>query len=248
MNNFLWGVLSIGLISLISLVGVGGLAINKNLIKRITFLLISLAAGTLIGDVFLHILPEIAESGAEWSWGGVVIVGILAFFLLEKLLSWHHHHHVDQSEEECDHSVGWINLAADGLHNFVDGLILAAAFSTSLELGIATTIAVMLHEIPQELGDFGVLMHAGFSRGRALAYNFVSALMAVAGFMLAYAVSSFMETADYLMAFAAGGFIYIAVADLLPELSKDKRWKVGLLQLTTVLIGVGIMWLLTFWE
>jgi zinc and cadmium transporter len=247
------GLVSVLAISLLSLVGIGTLSLKQTLVQRMTFLLISLAAGTLIGDVFLHILPELAEGwSSSESWGLTVIAGIIFFFILEKMLHWHHHHHVDaQTEHAHDHDgkvVGWVNLAADGLHNFIDGLVLAAAFSAGLEIGLATAVAIALHEIPQEIGDFGVLIHTGFTRIRALQFNFLSALFSVVGYLVATFLTGTVLNEQYLLAFAAGGFVYVAVADLLPQLHTDNRWKASLLQLALVLVGIAVMWALTLFE
>jgi zinc and cadmium transporter len=172
--------------------------------------------------------------------------GVLAFFVIEKVLHWHHHQGIEDIEH-ADKPVGKLILISDSFHNFIDGLIIGASYLVSVEVGIATTIAVILHEIPQEIGDFGVLIHAGYSRAKALWYNFLSALFAVAGAIIALIVGSSLEGLMlWMVPIAAGGFIYIALSDLIPELhgQSDKSVRHGALQFFWILIGVLLMVLL----
>jgi len=156
---------------------------------------------------------------------------------MEKFLYWRHCH-----EEKCPvHMFVYLNLVGDGIHNFVDGMIIAASFILSYDLGVATTLAVIFHEIPQEIGDFGVLMYGGLTRRRALAYNFVSALTAVVGALTAYHLAYIQGVEHFLVPFAAGGFIYIAATDLMPELHKRTQAKESLTQLAAILTGIGLM-------
>lgn len=250
MGPILLALISVIIISLISLVGMFALSINTNLLNRITFLLVSLAVGVLLGDVFLHILPEVFE---EYNHGDlglplVVLAGILAFFVFEKLVHWHHHS-VDKENHATVKAAGINNLVADGVHNFVDGLIIGAAFLVDPEIGVATAIAVALHEIPQEIADYGVLLHAGFSRQRALLFNFLSALTAILGLLFAVVLGDNVEGfANIMLVFAAGGFIYIAASDLIPELHKKSNWKHSLLQIVVITIGIVIMMGITLLE
>jgi len=227
-------------VSLISLIGVIALSISESKLKKISFILVSLAAGTLIGDVFIHLLPEAIEGSSEslWLW---VIGGIGIFFILEKIIHWRHCH-VPTSENH-PHPVGIMNLVGDGIHNFLDGALIAGSFLVDVNLGIATTIAVLLHEIPQEIGDFGILIHAGFSRLKAVLWNLISALMAVFGALAVYIFgNSFDYIGEYFIPITAGGFIYIAISDLLPEMRKENRWRHSLVQLLVLAFGVGIMY------
>src|SRR3989344_5721822 len=168
-------------ISLLSFVGVFTLVLKKDFLNKSIFVLVSLAVGALLGDVFVHIIPEMYEGAPNPTMiSFMVIGGILLFFILEKILHWHHHHSSDH-EGENFLPVGRMVLVSDGVHNFIDGVIIAASYLVSIEVGVATTIAVVLHEIPQEIGNFGVLIHAGYTRAKALWYNFLSALTAIAG-------------------------------------------------------------------
>lgn len=245
LDVYTYSIISVLVISFVSFVGLFTLSLNKNLLKKYVFVLVSLAIGALLGDAFIHLLPQAFEKFANplhVSLG--VIAGILIFFFIEKVLHWHHHKS-DEEHEGPPHTTGSLILVSDGFHNFIDGLIIAASYLVSIEIGIATTIAVVLHEIPQEIGDFGVLINSGFSRAKALWYNFVSALFAVAGAVFALAIGQATQTLSiWLLPIAAGGFIYIALSDLAPELHKEKRVGNIFLQLIAILSGVGAMLLL----
>jgi zinc and cadmium transporter len=178
----------------------------------------------------------------------LTIAGILIFFGLEKFLHWHHHGEQEDKELQHIHPVGKLVLFSDGVHNFIDGIIIGASFLISPSVGLATTLAVVLHEIPQEIGDFAVLLHAGYSKARALWLNFLSAILSIAGVVLILVMHKAGAIAEIILPIAAGGFIYIAVADLIPELHKTKETKNSIVQFVAVLTGVLIMALLTLME
>ena len=234
---------AVSLISLLSLSGAMFLVGREALLRRLLIFLIAFAAGALLGDAFLHILPEIAESTGGFDLGTslAILSGVVMFFVLEKILHWHHAH---IPHEEVLHPVAVTNLIGDGLHNFIDGAIVAGAFLASPELGIATAVAVALHEIPQELGDFGILVHAGLKPRRALALNFASALASIAGAIIVILTANAASVEDLLLPFTAGAFVYIASTDLIPELHKEPQMKQSLVQLSGLLIGLGIMFAL----
>ena len=234
----LYTLISVLLISLISFVGVLTLVLKKDLLNKSVFVLVSLAVGALLGDVFIHIIPEAYESAVHPAFISLTIIGgILLFFILEKLMHWHHH----DGEENLLH-VGRMVLVSDGVHNFIDGLMVAASYLVSIEVGVATTIAVILHEIPQEIGNFGVLIHAGYTKAKALWFNFLSALTSVLGAIVALALGSMTETfALWLLPITAGSFIYIALSDLIPELHKRIGLGQGTLQVIAIVVGVGAM-------
>jgi len=234
------------IISLISFVGVIALAMNPEKLKKITVFLVSLSAGTLLGDSFFHLMPEIIEENPEglniWFW---LIGGIIIFFILEKILYWRHCH--IHTSEEHPHHLGAMNLIGDGLHNFIDGFVIAGSFLVSVPLGIATTVAVIAHEIPQEIADFGVLIYAGHTKARALLFNFLSGGIAIIGAVLALAIGmKFDNFINFIIPFTAGGFIYIAMTDLIPELHKETKISKSLAQLIMILIGIALMLLLKF--
>jgi len=232
---------SVIVISLISFIGVLALVPKKEFLNKSVFVLVSLAVGALLGDVFVHIIPESYEELGDPTLISLLIIGgILLFFILEKALHWHHH--TAEHAERHPHHVANIILIGDGVHNFIDGLIVASSYMVSIEVGIATTIAVIFHEIPQEIGNFGVLIHAGYRTSKALWYNFLSALTAVAGAIVALVLGSAVDQfALWLLPITAGGFIYIALSDLVPELNKDLRMRQGVIQVVAIVVGVLLM-------
>ncbi|MEK7105968.1 MAG: ZIP family metal transporter [Patescibacteria group bacterium] len=243
-------ILSVIVVSLISLVGAFLISIKEDFIKKYIFLFVSLAVGALLGDAFIHLIPEGLEKFSNPTiFSLLLIVGILIFFTIEKYLHWHHHSEAEDLEHTV-HPIGKMILLSDGVHNFIDGLIIGSSYIVSIELGIATTIAVILHEIPQEIGDFGVLLHAGFSRMRALWFNFLSALSSVLGVIVVLLLGQMSETLSiWLIPFAAGGFIYIALSDLIPELHKKSDKKIYFfIQIVMIVVGVLAMFLLTTLE
>jgi len=236
------------IVSLISLVGIVTLFFNKNRLEKMLIYLVSLSAGTLLGDAFIHLIPEALEDTENTLSPSIfILVGILLFFLLEKLIHWRHCHEV-----ACDkhpHPFSYMILFGDSIHNFIDGLIIAASFLVSIPLGIATTIAVIFHEIPQEIGDFGSLVYGGFSKLRALVLNLLTALAAILGAILVLVLNFSSENlVKFLVPFAAGGFIYIALSDLIPELKKHSEIKKTLGQIVMFIVGIGIMLTLVFFE
>ena len=250
--SYLYAFISVLIVSGISLIGVSTLSLRAERLRGVLFVFVALAVGALLGDAFFHLLPEaFEESGNIAVTSFLILAGLLTFFWLEKLLHWHHGHHGDIIEiEKEDHikPLGTLILFSDGLHNFVDGLVIGASYLVSIEVGIATSIAVVLHEIPQEIGDFGVLLHAGYSKSKAILYNFISALAAVLGVLVIMLVGESAEHfIGWVIPFAAGTFIYIATADLVPELHKQ-RGSSTVLEFVAILVGVGAMYFLLFFE
>ena len=245
----IYGILSVLGISAVSLIGVVFLFFKSEKVNKCVFPLVGLAVGALFGDAFLHLIPEALENE---TYGYIaplfIILGIVVFFMLERFLQWHHHHTTDEHSHDKELPLGKMILFSDGIHNFLDGIIIAVAYAVSIPVGIATTLAVILHELPQEIGDFGLLVHAGYSKSKALVFNFISSLSAVLGFALAslFVVSdAFLALAS---AFAAGSFIYIAGSDLVPELKSSKVSMRSITEFVFVLLGIGLMYLLLFLE
>jgi zinc and cadmium transporter len=237
METYIYAFVSVGAVSLFSLVGIFTFGLREDILKKYTLVLVSLAVGALIGDAFLHLLPEAFEEASDLRIpSGLVIVGILLFFIFEKFLHWHHH----EGDCESAHPLGKMILFSDGMHNFLDGLIIGASYLVSIEVGIATTLAVILHEIPQEIGDFGVLLHSGYTKTKALWYNFLSALLSVGGVIVIFIIGS-EKFSSWIVPLAAGGFIYVALSDLVPELHRDKgsRGRYFFIQIAS--IGVGVL-------
>jgi len=237
---------SVVIVSFISLVGIFSLAIKQERLSRVLFYLVSFSAGALLGDVFIHILPEIMEGEMALRIGWYILAGIILFFVLERLLMWHHSH---SSHKEEVHSMVYLTIFGDALHNFLDGVAIAAAFLASVPIGVATATAVVFHEIPQEIGQFAILVHGGWSRRKALLYNFFSALTAIFGALVVLLFSkSFAEAPTILLSLGAAGFIYIAMSDLIPELQKEPDTRRSILQLVWMLAGIGVMALLLLLE
>ena len=249
LSVYFYSIASVVIVSFVSLAGIFAISLKEKVLKNCVFLTVSLAVGALLGDAFIHLIPEAFENINKPTLVSVmVIAGILVFFVIEKFLHWHHH---SPSEERAGiiHSSGQMILISDGVHNFIDGLIIGASYLVSIEVGIATTIAVILHEIPQEIGDFGVLINSGYTRARALWLNFLSAVMAVVGVIVALLVADTGKFLTiWLIPLSAGGFIYIALSDLIPELHKTKSVRQSVLQLAVIAIGVMAMLVLLVLE
>ncbi|HEX9608622.1 MAG TPA: ZIP family metal transporter [Candidatus Paceibacterota bacterium] len=249
---------SVVIVSLISLIGIITLSWQERFLQRCLFVLVSLAVGALFGDAIIHLIPEAlsgfdkSESAALW-----VLGGVLLFFSIEKFLHWHHHHSTHGAFEmggtptHAAHKnpLGALIFTADGLHNLIDGIIIGASYLISIEVGVATTLAVILHEIPQEIGDFAILLHAGYSKAYALFINFSSALLAIVGVLIVFTLESASEQfLPAMTALAAGSFLYIAGSDLVPELHKVTRFQESLIQFTAIVLGIALMWALVFLE
>lgn len=231
--------LSVIVVSLISLVGIVTFA-HKKILKNALRIIVGFAAGAMAGAAFLVLLPEAVSTGSSQAVFFFLLLGIIAFFVLENFLHWYHCH-----RGNCDlHRFTYLSIIADAAHNFLDGMVIAASYLVAIPLGVVTTIAVIAHEIPHEVGTFGVLVYGGFTKWRALFYNFLSALTAIVGavfvYMFKFGVGNYYAL---LVAFAAGNFIYIATSDLIPELHKEEKIKKSALQLILFLLGVAVIWL-----
>ncbi len=246
--NSVWfySLLSVLIVSSVSLLGVLTISLKVEVLKKLMIYMISFSAGALLGDAFLHLLPELVEeTGFTPMIGVYVLVGIGFSFFVEKIIHWRHCHHPTTKEHK--HPFAWMNLFGDAVHNFIDGMIIAAAYLVDFNLGVATTLAVVMHEIPQEIGDFGVLIAGGFSKGKALLLNFLTALVSVLGAVVVLSVGgSSPEIIHFLVPFAVGGFIYIAAADLIPELHKETNVAKSICQFFWFVVGVAVMWGLLF--
>ena len=241
METLYWILLSTILISLISLVGIMTLGLRENYLRSLIMLLVSLSAGTLIGGAFVHLIPESLTFFKSEVIFAYVLVGFIAFFIVEHVLKWRHCH-----EKECEiHTFAHMSLFGEALHNLIDGIVIAAAFIISVPIGISTSLAVAMHELPQEFGDFGILIHGGYKKSKALLYNFLIALTAIAGGLFgywAYSLAQLSMTA--LLPIAAGGFIYIGASDLIPEIRKVKDIKKATIHLFAFIAGIALMYIL----
>ena len=242
---WVYALVSVFIVSLLAFIGVFTLTINPRRLEKYLLLLVSFSAGSLLGGAFIHLLPETVEKfgfSIEISW--YVLLGILFSFAIEKLVHWRHCHIPTSTTHP--HPFAYMNLFGDGVHNFIDGLIIGASYVASIPVGIATTIAVILHEIPQEIGDIGVLIHGGFERKRALLVNFATALTAVLGTVIALLLGEITGFIQFLLPFAAGGFIYIASADLIPEIHKECDAKKSLAHMVMITLGMLVMFSMMF--
>ncbi len=227
-------------VSLLSLIGALTTSFNHKSLDRFLHLLVALAAGTLLGNAFFHLLPEgLEHSPSVETFTLTVVLAYCAFFLMEKILHWRHCH-----THNCDtHQYGTLSLVGDSIHNFLDGMIIAAAFLQSPSLGVGTTLAIALHELPQEIGDFAVLLHAGYSRSKAILANLTVAATAILGGLIGYLVGTVSDQFNsILIALALGGFIYISTSDLIPEIRKEPSLKKWLTSFGMFIVGLGIMW------
>ena len=246
----IWGyaLISVLLISLVSLVGVFTLTFKPGRLKDMLIYMISFSAGALFGDAFIHLLPEaVKPAGFTLKISLYIMSGIAVSFIVEKVVHWRHCHLPTTAHHP--HPFAYMNLFGDGVHNFIDGLIIGASYLVSIPVGIATTMAVLFHEIPQEIGDFGVLVHGGFSVKKAMLFNFLVSLTSFAGVILALLMGGFVDgITNFLVPFAAGGFIYIAGSDLIPELHKEVLISKSAKQLLVLALGVFVMYALLIVE
>lgn len=228
-----------GLVSLTALVGALLASMSEAWLRRASSALVAFASGALMGGAFFHLLPEAMSLAGEKALATLAL-GVLSFFALEKWLCWRHCH-----AATCDvHGFTYMTLLGDGLHHFVDGILIAAAFLHNPRLGAVTTAVVVLHELPQELGDFGVLVHGGFSKARALGLNLLVGLTAIAGGLAGYLLTEqSARFQPHLLAFTAGGFLYTALADLIPELHKHREPRRSVTQFAFLSCGLALLWL-----
>jgi len=246
-NIWLYSIISVLIVSFISLIGLLTFSMSyKNLCKILNYF-VSFAAGALIGDVFIHIIPELVENKFTQIISIYILLGILITFIIEKIIHINHVNKPKTVKKYKPYSI--VSLYGDSIHNFVDGMMIGASYLINFHLGLATTTAVLLHEIPTEIGHFGVLIKGGFTRNKALLVNFLSALTAILGTVLSLIIGTGIEEIKiFLIAFTAGHFIYIAGSDLIPELHKEIELKKSIVQFIFLILGISIMYSLLFVE
>lgn len=238
---WIYALLSVIFVSLISLIGIFTFRLNEHVLKKMLIYFVGFSTGGLLGGAFFHLIPEVAETGFSVEIALYILSGIIVFFVVEKFIHWRHCH-VPTSNIH-PHSFAYMNLVGDSVHNFIDGMIIAGSYLISIPLGISTTIAVIIHEIPQEIGDYGVLIYGGFKKTEAIAFNFLTALTAIVGAVVALSLSGYFSASFpiFLASFAAGGFIYIGGSDLIPELHKETKASKSAAQLVSILLGIILM-------
>lgn len=230
--------ISVFIVSAISLIGIVTFLFKIKALDKVFFVLVSFAVGALLGAAFLDLLPEAMKEGDVSRVLGCALAGLIFFLLMENFLYWYHCH-----DRECKvHEFNYLCLMGASVHNFFDGAIIASTYMSGASIGFIATIAIIFHEIPRELGDYGILVYGGFSRWKALFYNFLTALTAFAGAISAYYfLDKFKGYIPYMVSFAAGGFIYISCTDLIPELGKKKILSRSLVQFALILLGIGVI-------
>jgi len=241
---WLYSIVSVIIVSLIALIGIVTIFVKEKHMSNLLLFFVSFSAGALIGDALIHIMPEVVEEyGFTLLISLYFISGLLIFFILEKFIHWRHCH--VPTTKNHPHPFVYMNLVGDALHNLIDGLVIGGTYLVSIPLGLITTLAVIFHEIPQELGEFGVLIHGGFTKKKALLMNLLTALTAIIGVVIALLLGQIGDSFFmFILPFTAGGFIYIATADLIPEMKKECGARKSLVQLAGIVIGIGIMLLL----
>jgi zinc and cadmium transporter len=237
--TLLWIVGSGLLMSAIALVGSVTLVLSERALRRILLPLVAFAAGSLLGGAFFHMLPVALSAGmSDVTVYALILAGFAAFFGVEQFLHWHHCHRAQISHKK---PLTYLILIGDGLHNFLGGLAVAGTFLIDIRLGIVTWLAAAAHEVPQELGDFGVLLHGGWQRRQALFYNVLSGVTFLAGGIIAYA-ASFRLDVSFLVPLAAGNFIYIGASDLIPEIKANPSAVTSAVHFAAFAVGAGLMW------
>jgi len=241
MQPFVYSLLASIIVSFVSLLGIF-LFVGKFKIQRFTLYIVSFAIGSLLGDAFIHLLPESFENIESPLSSILTVSGLILFFLLEKILRWHHCHDPDCHEsDQSSHTVS-LNLIGDTVHNFIDGMLIAASFIVDPKLGFATVAAVVLHEIPQEIGDIGIFLHHGLSLIKTIKLNLISAFASILGVLITFALgNSITNFANYLLPITAGGFIYLAATDLIPELHRHNTTRSSLTQVFFIILGIVLM-------
>ncbi len=245
-NLFLYIFFSLVLISILSLIGIFFLFVRNSKIPFDITYVISFSSGILLGNVFIHIFPKISSTSLKAMFFNpffYVLFGILLYFIIEKFFRWIHCHNGMNGDHK--HHLGFMNIVGDGIHNFIDGIAIASAYLVDTNLGILVTISVVLHEIPQEISDFGILIFSGMSLRKALMWNFIGSLSAIFGGVLVIFGKDFiLEYSSMFLAIIGGGFLYIALSDLVPEIHKESDTKQSIIQISLIFFGIGVMYFL----
>lgn len=241
---WIYAIIGVVFVSLLSLLGAFTLTIKDRILKKILIYFVSFSAGAIMGDVFIHLLPEISKKGGFTPQVSFYFLsGIILSFIVEKAICWRHEHH----EASCGskshiHRFTYMVLLGDAFHNFIDGLIIGAAFLSSIPVGVGTTVAVILHEIPHEIGDFGILVHGGFTKKRAILFNLLTGVTAIIGTVVSLLLNNVIQNSHlFLLSFAAANLLYIAGTNLIPELHKNSNPKQDMIQIISFVFGIATM-------
>jgi zinc and cadmium transporter len=251
MSTVLSIIAATSIVSIFSLSGIYALSLKEKTLHRILFFIVGFSAGSILGAVYFDLLPEAIEMLENDVVYIYVALGFITFFFIERFIYWYHGHGHHEDIEEMSEMSGrantkgfvYLNLVGDAIHNFIDGLVISASFLTSVTVGIATTVAVIFHELPQEMGDYGILIYGGFTRKRALLLNFAVALTVVLGGATSLVIIESVEAlSGVLIALAAGGFIYLGASELVPELHQEKTIGRSIVQFVAFLLGMTLIW------
>jgi zinc and cadmium transporter len=248
--NILYPIISVLIISLISVIFAIPFLLKKKISKKVLLFLLSMSVGVLLSTVFMDFLPEAVSHGYTLGLAIYLLLGFLGMFLLEKFVHYHHSRKCEHADHGHSHAYNLapVNLIGDAVHNFIDGLVIAGSYAVNVTVGIAATISVIFHEIPQEIADFGVLLYSGMSKKKALIFNFLSAATAILGTIVGIILIGRLEGfTEFIIPFAAGNFIYIAASNLVPQLHRECGWKDTLLHILAMLLGIGIIILVTLY-
>lgn len=242
MNTTIYILVSVILVSIVSVIAAIPLLIKKKTSHKVLIFLMSISVGTMLGSVFIHFIPEILETGYTLTTAIYILIGFMTFFLVEKIIHWHHN---KKCEQESGHSHAYhlapLNLIGDGIHNFMDGLVISGSYIVSIPLGISATISIIFHEVPQEIADFGVLLYSGLSKLKAIVFNLLSALTAVLGAIAGILLTKQEGFNVFVIPFAAGSFIYIAASNIVPELHRQCKLTDTIIHIIAISLGIGLM-------
>jgi len=252
-----YSIISVSIVSVASLVGILALSIGEETLHKVLFIFLGFSGGAILGSALLDLLPEsielISEIGNEFNVFIYITIGFLTFFFIDRYVYWYHGHgHKNEIEDECKmrrnvelKSLRALNLIGDAIHNFIDGMVISVSYLYSIPLGITTTIAVLFHEIPQEIGDIGLLIYSGLKTTKALILNFISALTAFMGVFIVQITSLKIENVNaILLSIACGGFIYLAASEIIPEMQREKDFAKGVVQFILFIMGIVIIFII----
>lgn len=253
-TTIVYGISSVIIVSILSLIGAIIFFLKESKIRKILLYIVSFAVGVFLGDIFIHLMPEAFKEYEAKQTAIYILSGIIFSFIIEKIIHWKHRHVHNKDEEHTHHPHAFavMNLFGDAFHNFIDGIIIATSYVISIPVGLATTIAVILHEIPQEIGDFGILLAGGFSKEKAIIFNLLVSATAIIGTIIGFILISTERILAFLMPFSVGTLIYIVAANLMPQLHKsaheENSLKISALQVAMILLGIVAMFTLTLLE
>jgi len=255
LSSTLETIIATSLVSLLSLIGIFTLSLSKNRLHKILNYLVAYSAGTILGASMFDLMPEAIELVDEHLVFPIITFGFIFFLFLERVLYWYHghghNHELDYpkqgNEENITSSFAYLNLFGDFIHNFIDGMIIAASFINGVTVGIASSIAVAFHELPQEMGDYGILVYAGIEKRKALIYNFAAALSVVVGGIFgSFFINRVEQLSGWMIAFSAGAFLYLSASELIPEIHDDRSWKKSIIHILFLLMGLLTIYSLGF--